>query len=202
MIIENSFKQGDTAWHEARLNSIGGTGISNIITSTGQPSKSRGKFLYEKASQRITGKAKPIFTTYEMQWGLDHEADARDLFSLIKGFEVEECAMMWADEKKENHISPDGFNLERKEGLEIKCPQLQTHVGYLDKGVLPIAYRLQVQSSLALTGWECWQFMSYFPEIEPLIIPIHRDEKLITVIKNETERFLEDVNNLVTKLKS
>lgn len=202
MIIETSFKQGDPEWHEARLRSVGGTGISNIITSTGKPSKSREKFLFEKASQRITGKAKPIYTTYEMQWGIDHEPEARDLFFLVKGIRVEECAMMWADENKENHVSPDGFNLELKEGLEIKCPQLQTHAEYLGKGVLPTEYRLQVQSSLALTDWDIWWFMSYFPGVEPLIIPVHRDEKLIAIIKDETQAFLGDLNNLVTRLKA
>ena len=202
MIIETDFKQHDPEWYEARLFSVGGTGISNIITSTGQPSKSREGFLIEKASQRITGRAKPVFPSYEMQWGTEHEPEARESFSFIKDVEISECAMVFSDEKREWHVSPDGLCLDQEEGLEIKCPQLKAHLEYLNAGTLPTAYRLQVQSSLALTGWGVWWFMSYFPGVKPLIIPVKRDEKLIQIITSEIARFLEDLNELVTKLKA
>lgn len=202
MIIENSFEQGDDKWHEARLGSVGGTGVSNIITSTGKESKSREKYLYELASHRLTGKAKSIFQTYEMAWGHQYEPEARELFSFLKEVEVSQCAMIFADESKVNHISPDGYMLNQEQGLEIKCPQLQTHDEYLSKGVLPTAYRLQVQSSLALTGWDIWWFMSYFSGVTPLIIQVKRDEPLIKIIKKETERFLADLNELVNRLKT
>jgi len=203
VIIETGFEQGSEEWHKARLGSVGGTGISNIITSTGVISKSRETYLYELASQKITGKAKPLFTTYEMQWGLDHEPEARELFSFLKEVEVSQCAMIWANENKNNHISPDGFFAEQDEqGLEIKCPQLKTHAEYLSGGVLPTKYKLQVQSSLALTGWPVWWFMSFFPGVTPFIIPVERDEQLIRIIKAEIAIFLEDLTALITKLKS
>ena len=200
MIIETGFIQGSVEWHKARLHSVGGTGISKITTSIGKESKSRGDFLIEKASQRITGRSKPLFPSYEMQWGTEHEQEARESFSFIRDIEVAECAMIFSDENKEWHVSPDGFSLEREEGFEVKCPQLKNHLEYLKAGTLPTAYRLQVQTSLALTGWDTWWFMSYFPGVKSLIIPIHRDEKLIQIIKDEVARFLEDLNNLVTKL--
>lgn len=204
MIIETSFEQHDPEWFTQRLYSVGGTGVSNIITSTGKPVKEsvRENYLIEKASQRITGRAKPLFQTYEMKWGTEHEPEARESFSFIKDIEVSECAMIFADDKKEWHISPDGIMENQMEALEIKCPQLKTHLEYLKAGTLPTAYRLQVQSSLALTGWDIWWFMSYFPGVKPLIIPVKRDEKLIQIIKDEMARFLEDLNSLVTKLKA
>ena len=202
MIIETSFTQGSDEWHKARLFSVGGTGISNIITSTGKESKSRENFLIEKASQRITGRAKPIFPSYEMLWGTEHEPEARESFSFIKDAEVSECAMIFSDDKREWHISPDGYMPDKEELLEIKCPQLKNHLEYLKAGTLPTTYRLQVQSGLALTGWNTGWFMSYFPGVKPLITPIKRDEKLITIIKDEVARFLSDLDTLVTQLKS
>ena len=202
MIIENSFKQGDEKWHKARLNSVGGTGISKIITSTGKRSKSREKYLYEKASQSLTGQSKPLFKTYEMQWGTDHEAEARDLFAFSKDVEVSECAMVWLDEDKKHHISPDGLMLDLQEGLEIKCPQLQTHDDYLESGKLPTQYKLQVQTSLALTGWEVWHFLSYFPGVKPFFLEVQRDEELIKIIKVEIKLFLKDLQQLIKKLEA
>jgi len=200
MIIETAFKQGSDEWLMARLGSVGGTGVSNIITSTGNPSKSREAYLYEMASQIITKKSKPVFKTFEMQWGNDHEAEARELFSFLKGFEIEQCAMIWADENKNHHISPDGM-IDRQAGLEIKCPQLKAHDEYLKDGILPTQYKLQVQTSLAVTGWDVWWFMSYFPEVQPLIIPVERDEKLIRTIKIEVALFLEDLEKLINRLR-
>jgi hypothetical protein len=44
------------------------------------------------------------------------------------------------------------------------------------EGVLPDAYKLQVHWSMAVTGLKTWHFMSYFPELEPLILAIQWDD--------------------------
>ena len=97
MIIETGFNQGDPEWRKARMKSIGGTGISKIITTKGVRSKSRDDYLLEKASQHITGKLKPIFQTYEMLWGHTYEPESREFFEFVKGIELSQCAMIFAD---------------------------------------------------------------------------------------------------------
>ena len=61
------------------------------------------------------------------------------------------------------------------EGLEIKCPQVDTHVKYLMEGVLPDDYKLQVHGSMAVTGLDRWHFVSFFPELPALHLVIERD---------------------------
>lgn len=202
MIIENSFLQGDPAWHEARLKSIGGTGIKKIITSKGVQSKSREDYLIDKASQIITGKKKTIFQTYEMAWGHEYESEARSLFEFTNEIELSQCAMIFDGENKNWHISPDGFNKALKIGFEGKCPQLKEFRNTVDGGKLPTQHILQCQSGLALTGWERWWFMSYFPGLKPFIIPVERDENLIKIIKVEIRMFLEDLNAFIEKLRA
>lgn len=200
MIVEKSFSQGSDEWLQARLGSVGGTGISKIITSKGERSKSREGYLLEKASEIITGKSsKPNFKTWEMQWGHDHEPEARDVFSFARDVEVEQCAMIWEDEKKQSHVSPDGYFT--KEGLEIKCYQLKRFREVRKAKKLPTDHILQVQKGLAVTTWERWWFMAYFPNLKPFIIPVERDEKLIRTIKVEEALFIEDLEELVTELK-
>jgi predicted phage-related endonuclease len=201
MIIEQSFKQHDPEWFDAKLDSIGGTRTKNYITSTGKPSKSKIKYLYKKASEHITRRTKPIYPSYDMKWGTEFEPEAREVFSMVHGVEIEECAMIFDTDKRRSHVSPDGFNQKVKFGLEIKCPMLETHDGYLKEPELPIEYILQVQKGLAITGWNRWWFMSYFPGVEPLFIPIDRDEVLIKKIKIETILFLNDLDKLITRLK-
>ena len=201
MIFENSFEQGSEEWFSARRKSIGGTGISKIITTKGVRSKSRDDYLLEKASQRITGKSKSIFQSYEMAWGHTYEPEARGLFEFVNGIELSQCAMIFSDEKKNWHISPDGFNLEKEVGWETKCPQLKEFKATVDGNKLPTKHILQIQSSLALTGWDTWFFMSYFPGLKPFIIPVSRDESLIQIIKAEIRIFNRDLEKLIIKLK-
>ena len=201
MIIETSFEQGDTEWHEARLKSIGSTGISKIITSRGERSKSRDDYLIDKASQIITGQKKQIFQTYEMLWGHTYEPESRSLFEFIHGIELSQCAMIFKDDSRRWHISPDGFNEGIRIGFETKCPQLKEFEKTVDGGKLPTKHILQVQSGLALTGWDTWGFMSFFPGLKPFIIEVKRDERLISIIRAEVNLFLKDLDARIKKLK-
>ncbi len=199
MIIENSFEQGSQEWHEARMKSIGSTGLKKIITTKGARSKSRQDYLYAKASQHLTGRTKTLYQTYELAWGHEHESAARDIFSIIKDIEVKTCGMIFSDENRNWHISPDGYM--EDSGLEIKCPQLKAYDKYVSGGVLPTEHILQVQSDLALTGFDHWWYLVYFPSLLPMILKIERDEELIKIIKAEVNLFNRDLQTLIKKLK-
>jgi predicted phage-related endonuclease len=203
MIIEKSFDQGSEEWHAARIDSIGGTGISNIITNGKlERSKSREDYLLEKAGEIISRQAKPNFQSWEMKWGHMYEPEARDLFSFTQGIEVETCAMIFYDESRSWHISPDFFNLEKEIGGEIKCPQLKEFKATVDGTKLPTKHILQCQTGLALTGFKKWAFMSYFPGLKPFITWVDRDEVAIKIIKAEVSIFLKDLNKLVEEMKN
>jgi len=202
MIIENSFNQGDEEWHKARLKSIGGTDISKIITTKGKRSESRGGFLVDKASQIISGRSKPLYANYEMQWGTEHEPQARSLFEFRKSIPLSECAMIFNDDQRNWHISPDGFNEELEIGYEVKCPQLKEFIATKEGNKLPTKHILQVQTSLAVTGYGSWWFMSYFPGLKPFMIEVARDEDLIKTIKVEVALFHKDLHKLIEDLKS
>ena len=201
MIIENSFEQGSDLWKEKRLKSIGGTGISKIITSKGERSKSRDDFLIDKASQILTGKKKPLFKTYEMEWGNFYEPESRSIFEFIHGIELSQCAMIFHDEQNRWHISPDGFNDDLKVGFETKCPQLKEFKKTVDGGKLPTSHILQLQTSMALTNYKSWHFQSFFPGLKPFHVEVERNESLIKIIIAEVRIFLRDLDTLLEKLK-
>lgn len=60
-------------------------------------------------------------------------------------------------------------------GIEIKCPIPETHAKYLLAGTLPDEYRPQVHCSLAVTGLDRWDFMSFCPGLPSLLITVERD---------------------------
>lgn len=61
-------------------------------------------------------------------------------------------------------------------GLEIKCPMPETHMAYLLAGTLPHEYKHQVHGSMAVTGLDRWDFLSYCPGEAPLLLTVKRDE--------------------------
>lgn len=202
MIIENSFEQGDKAWHDARIDSLGGTGLSSIITNKkAEPSKSRPDYLLEKAGDIISRDPKPNFQSWEMKWGHKYEPAGREVFESVKDIKVDTCAMIFADDGRRWHISPDFFNESERFGGEIKCYQIKAFQKCVDDNKLPTKHILQCQAGLALTGWDFWWFVAYFPGLKPFIIKVERDEPLIKTIKIEVRMFQNDLDKLIKKLK-
>lgn len=64
-------------------------------------------------------------------------------------------------------------------GLEIKCPKLANHIGYVISDQMPKQYIPQVQGSIWTTGADGWWFMSYHPDYKPLIVFVERDDEYI-----------------------
>ncbi len=200
MIIERSCEQGDQAWIALRVGNPGASSMDKIVTSTGARSTQRQKYLYQMAGELITGNKAESYKNGHMERGTELEHEARELFEFIH-CPVEQCAMIYQDERKLWHCSPDGIIPDQKAGLEIKCPSLPVHIEYLDKGKIPTAYVIQVQASLMVTGWDLWWFVSYYPGFKPLIIPVERDEALIKILQSEVEAFCIDIRKLAYRLK-
>lgn len=200
MVVITEYMQGTPEWFAACAGNPGASSIDNIVTSTGKKSTSRQKYLYQMAGEKLIGEKEETCSSAAMARGVELEPKARQLFSLMTGLKVEEVGLIYPDELRQWHVSPDGLVVGEGKGLEIKSPLLATHVEYLTKGTLPTKYKCQVQASMMCTGYESWFFMSFYPNLKPLIIEVERDEKLIAVMKEALEEFIFDLNQLVEKL--
>jgi putative phage-type endonuclease len=200
-IIIDSYRQGDPLWFQARLGNPGASSISKIITTKGLPSKQAEELKYQLAGEIIAGKHEETYQSAHMLNGLAREAEARTLFELIEGVSVREVAIVYKDEQKKCHVSPDGL-IDDNAGLEIKCPMLKTHVKYLLANKIPTEYFSQIQMSLYVCEAEYWWFMSYCPGLPELTIKVHRDEKFIEKLKKALDEFCMELITVVKKLKS
>ena len=108
-IIIDSFDQKSPEWMAARAGNPGASSISRIITTKGEVSKSREDYLFQLAGEKITGKCEEGFQTQAMINGTEREAAARALFEMIYGVEVRQAALVYKDEFKLFHCSPDGL---------------------------------------------------------------------------------------------
>jgi len=186
-------------WFQSRCGIPTASHFDKIVTSKGEPSKQAEKYLYQLAGERITGVKEETYQNATMLRGTEMEEEARNLFQMIHDVEVWQVGLVYPDEKKLFSCSPDG--LMGDTGLEIKCPLIHTHVGYLLAGKLPTDYIQQVQGSMLITEFKAWYFMSYYPGLPPLIIKVERDMEFLIKLKVELEAFCEELDRVEDKLR-
>jgi hypothetical protein len=197
-----SVEQGSDEWLKARLGVITASEFSNIITPTGSKSASANAYMGKLIAEHITGEQQDNYCSDAMSDGIEREPKARLFFEVIKNVKVDEVGMVLVDEvgmvfkDSDKHIacSPDGLvrmypyvenddvggvGIRYKVGLEIKCPNLASHISYVISDKMPNKYIPQVQGSMWVTGADGWWFMSYHPDYKPLIIFVERDNEYI-----------------------
>lgn len=197
-IIITDIDQRSPQWFSAICGNVGASSIDKIITTKGEPSKQRNEYMMLLCAERITGKQEVGYLTQAMVNGIEREAEARSLFEMLLGVDVQQVGLVYTDDKS-CHCSPDGL-IGETEGLEIKNPISKTHIKYLLDGKAPTEYFCQLQFSLYVTGREIWHFMSHYPGIKPFIISCFRDEKWIEKCESELKSFNEELSDMVTRL--
>ena len=179
--------QGSEEWLQARVGVVTASNFSKVFTTAGKLSTSREGLINQLIAEKLTNAPTETFKSSAMERGNELEPQARAMFEVIMGVEV--------------GCSPDG--LFDDTGIEIKCPLPATHCAYLRANKLPSTYIQQVQGSMLVLGLERYFFMSFHPEMKPLIIEVKRDNKLLElaepllietadIIKSETERLRKE----------
>lgn len=203
MIVHKSLKQGSEEWLKFRLGKASASEAKKVLTATGRASKSALGYMRKLARECVCEDPMVFFGNKHTEWGHEHEPEARELFIAETGIAIEEFGFLTRADKIIG-ASPDGLHLtglikdsdhylvEPEDcGLEVKCPQVDTHVGYVIDGVLPDEYKLQVHWSLAASGLSHWYFMSYFPGLNPLIIRVDADS-FTEKVKEAQDQFIVD----------
>jgi hypothetical protein len=194
-------------WFTEHAGIPGASSMDKIITSTGKRSTQRKDYLYKLAAESLLGVRETGYTNPTMDEGTAREEESRDYFSFITDMDVHQVGMCYKDEQKKYLCSPDGLIKNKTSfalwdyGLEMKNPLAKTHVEYLDKGVLPTKYFVQVQASLFITGLELWYFMSYYPGLDPLIIKVYPDLEFHKLLEKELNIFCAELAQLIGRLK-
>lgn len=200
MIIRDCI-QGDEQWLAERAGKVSASNFSKIFTSTGAKTngETRKSYLYQVAGERISKTPEETFKSEWMIRGNELEADARFSFEQSTGLFVAQTGMVLLDEREEISCSPDGL-IEENSGLELKCPKISTHIGYIESNKLPSAYKQQVMGCMWICRRDTWHFMSYHPSIKPFLFVAERDEKYLKLLEEAVEEFNAEVNELVARL--
>jgi hypothetical protein len=193
----NNHEQGSQEWLESRLGRPTASNFSKLLTPTGKPSSSADAYINELIAQKITGELPEFYTNDAMARGNELEPAAKTLYELTNDVEVVEVGLCLHD-TLECGASPDGL-VGDDGGIEIKCPLPHTHVSYLRDGKLPTKYIPQVQGCLWITGRQWWDFMSYHPSMQDLIVRVYRDEAYIKKLADAVTSAVEIIETETLK---
>ena len=178
-MITINCEQGTPEWFQARLGIPTASEFGKIITPAKlEPSRQADTYINKLVAEWVRGKPDESFQSDWMKRGNEFEEEARDFYTFHTDTEVKQVGFCLVDSRNYG-CSPDGLidkDKDGKGGAEIKCPSPGVHVGYLLAEKVPTEYRLQILGSLLTTGRVWWDFISYHPDMRPLIVRTYRKD--------------------------
>lgn len=196
-------------WFQSRVGCLTASKAKDVLARSktdGKPLKCYYDLVDKIVTERITGEPVSTPTSAAMQWGVDHEDEARDRYELETGELVDLVGFIPHPEIAHFGASPDG--LVGDDGLlEIKCPNTLTQIQYIKAGVVPKEYRAQMQVQLLCTGRKWVDFVSYDPRIKGeferfqfFLIRYEPTPKELEDTKKKCIEFLRDVEKELSAL--
>lgn len=197
-------EQGSDEWYAARAGVITASRFSDVLAKirTGEAA-ARYNYKAELVAERLTGIKTSSYTTAEMQWGIDHEAEARTIYQMIYADrKVNEVGLMLHDKL------PAGASLDATvddDGtVEIKCPNTATHLATVLSGTYPTKYYAQMQGGLWISGRKWCDFISFDPRLDDRLafycVRVPRDEEYIQKLELEVTQFNAEIDDMLKEL--
>jgi putative phage-type endonuclease len=198
-------EQGSPEWLAIRMGKVTASRITDVMAKgkSGEAA-TREDYRTELVVQRLTNEPGESFTNAAIEHGVAYEPIARITYEAHASVFVEQVSFVEHPTIEWFGCSPDG--LVGEDGLlEIKCPSSKNHIKYLLGGKPPAKYVPQMQCQMAVTGRKWCDFVSYDPrlpeDLQLFVVRLERDEEYIKSMESEVQKFLSEVDEMVTKLK-
>jgi putative phage-type endonuclease len=199
-------EQQTPEWHQQRLGKLTASKMADALARTKSGwGASRFNLMAGLVAERLTGISQVTYTNAAMQWGTDTEPQAKAAYEFKCDIDIEPASFVDHPAIAMSGASPDGYV--GKDGLiEIKCPNIATHIDTLLGADIDGRYVKQMQWQMACTGRAWCDFASFDPRLPPEmqlhIRRVHRDDKLIAEMEKEGAVFLDEVAARVSKLQT
>jgi putative phage-type endonuclease len=199
-------QQRTPEWYAQRLGKATASRISDVVarTKTGW-SALRVNYAADIIAERMTGRPCANYVSAPMQWGIDHEDEARLVYADRCGQIVQAAGFLDHPEVAWSGASPDGY-VDSDGLVEIKCPNIATHLDRLlsEPGQIDGAHVLQMQWQMACTGRSWCDYVSFDPRL-PESMQLHvervfRDTSQIIELETQVTRFLAEIAGRIDQL--
>jgi putative phage-type endonuclease len=192
----HEINQNSEEWLELRKGKFTASTFKNLFLS--KTTAGYNNEIYRVVYERLTGESPESFNNEYMDRGHELEPFARNAYEMESFNTVLDGGFFELNDYV--GCSPDGL-VDEDGQVEIKCPKYSTHIKYLLDKKLPSEYLYQVHGQLYVTGREWSDFIAYHPQLEPQIIRVYPDNKIIEEIKTELEVAIGKVDEIIHKLK-
>lgn len=184
-------EQGSPEWHELRK----GRMTASHADAIGANGKGLKTYITTLMAKYYSSADPDNYTNAHMDRGNQLEPQARAMYELDRGVDVEQVGFVEIDE----HIgcSPDGL-IGDDGGLEIKCHDDKRHFELIITDKIESKYLWQIQMNLMLTGRKWWDYVAYNPNFERSLV-IHRikpDKKMFAALEKGFEKGKELIKEL------
>lgn len=168
-------EQGTAEWFSCRRGVPTASVFKRIITAKhGKYSESAAPLISELIDDLIRpGVQNRFLGDEDTARGHRLEPEARQFYQFERDCVVRQVGFVLSDCGRFG-CSPDALTDEG--GAEIKAPDGPKHVQWLLSGGLPDEHKAQVHGSLIITGCPWWDFVSYCPGYDPIIVRVVPDE--------------------------
>ncbi|MBE0435966.1 MAG: YqaJ viral recombinase family protein [Methylomicrobium sp.] len=162
-------------WLQQRWGKFTASEVHKLMTYPNKDELPKGAMTYimKVVAETLTEFHIDTFSSSAMECGKLREPEAVDAFQAATGLDVSKCK----DDQEfidRGHVggTPDGLILSEFSGIEIKCPNSNTHINYLHiktgadlKAEAP-DYYWQIHCLMMLTASLHWYFVSYDPRFK------------------------------------
>ena len=182
--IVHDVAQRSPEWHALRCGALTGSAAADMIAmlkSGKGEAAARRDLRLRLVVERLTGRSDESYRSTEMQWGIEHEDDARRAYEALSGNVVRTVGYLSHPELRTG-CSPDGL-VGDVGGVEIKCPKSATHLVALRTRAVPVEYVPQCHHLLWLSGARWCDFVSFDPRF-----PRALQLRVVRVTMSDAER--------------
>ena len=199
----DSVEQRSDEWFKIRCGKVTASRVSDVIAKTKSGwGASRANYMAQLIAERLTGEVADSYSNSAMQWGIDHENEARTAYEFYENEGVQEIGFV-QHQNLESGASPDG--LVGDDGLtEIKCPNTATHIQTLLDQKIPKKYETQMLWQLECTGRKWCDFVSFDPrmpeDLKLFVKRFERDDERLDEIRTMVADFIGELEDKLTAL--
>jgi hypothetical protein len=188
-------EQGEAEWFQARLGIPTASKFATVMAKG--EGKTRSEYMRKLAGEILTGEPADSFSNGHMERGKEMEDEARETYAFVENAEIRRVGFIRNGKKGASPDSLVGAN----GGLEIKSALPHIQIDRLERDRLPPEHKGQVQGNLWLSEREWWDFVSYWPRLPLLTVRVYRDKEYIREMANEIDRFNDELDALVERIR-
>lgn len=201
-MIRHDVKQGSPEWAKLRLGVPTASEFDALITPKAEMRVGQGPttYLYKKLCERSLGFAMDGGSSFAMGNGTILEQEALPWFEFAHEIKVDRVGFCTTDDGRIG-ASPDGL-IGDEGGIEIKCPNPETHLAWLMEKSLPKEHFAQVHGSMLVSGRKWWNFLSYSRQFPAFLLRVERDERVIGAMQHTLDHFLKQFDAKLSEIQA